>query len=426
LQTQKAGLSRIFKLKLASDGPAGSFIALELVGRNYFLEAGSYTAAEAGSEKPGNYVAGHGAGEGTYWSNPDGSGASFRVVDGSLSVTKDGSYYTITGALLLENRLMTQISYSGELLFEPDPPAFTYSLAIRKPYAWTADGATWNPVPGSQLNQITIASEGLPVAYLEIVTEAGPASLAGVYPVRAEIRDAAGAVVQGVYMDLSAFVPGLVIEGGSHLIADEKEYISAGDITIADNGGLLTVSASNLSILDKATGAPRPALQSISYPDAGPEESAAGNALPLTALISASVLDQSLFGGTGFTLTLKLATEGITAEAGETGGWTFGGSGNYISIDFSRDAATLAPGTYPIVAGEAATVGNAIAGYPALFGEGYWGSVWGSVTAGAASEAPLVDGTVEVSESAGLYTLHIRATAGSEAVEAVYTGPIAI
>ena len=98
------------------------------------------------------------------------------------------------------------------------------------------------------------------------------------------------------------------------------------------------------------------------------------------------------------------------------------GSGNYVSIDFRRDAATLTAGVYNIVPDATAQVGDAIAGYPALFGSGNWGSVWGSVSDGTGSDVKITGGTVTVSVSDDIYTIEIEATTEDGDIKATYTG----
>jgi hypothetical protein len=256
---QKGATTRTFTLEL---GSSDRYLAINFVGSrlSYFLTPGVYTIAAEATAKAGNYIAGQ-----TRWVA---SGASLPLTDGSVFVKLDGDVYTITGTVMLEDRSIIRIAFTGAIPFEPDPPAFTYAVEVQKPYAWTADGATYNNVEGSQLNKISVFSEGIPVAYFEIVAEES-VSLTGTYPVNGEIRDAVGAVVQGLYMDLSAFVPGLIIEGGSYLLNDnDKQYISAGNITITNNSGVLTFTSSNLAIIDKATGGLLPDLHSINYVEA--------------------------------------------------------------------------------------------------------------------------------------------------------------
>jgi hypothetical protein len=254
----KGATTRTFTLDL---GSSSQHLVVDFVSSrtSYFLIPGVYTIAAEATAKAGNYVAGQ-----TRWVTPE---ASLPLTDGSIFVKLDGDTYTINGTVMLEDRSIIKIAFTGAIVFEPDPPAFTYTWEVQKPYAYTTDGMTFIPVAGSQLNKVSVSSDGIPVAYFEIVTEENRASLAGTYPVSGMITDVSGAVVQGLYMDLSEYVPGLIIEGGSHLLNDDdKQYISAGGLTIADNGGILAFTSSDLSVA--VLGVPVDGVKSINYVDA--------------------------------------------------------------------------------------------------------------------------------------------------------------
>jgi hypothetical protein len=414
----KGATTRTFTLEL---GAGSQYLSIEFTGArlNYFLAPGNYTIANRSEAKAGNYVAGDAEG-GTYWIS---SGTKLRLTDGTIFVELAGETYTIRGVVALEDKSMIRIVYTGGIVFEADPPSFTYAIEVTKPYAWTADGTTYTPVPGSQLNKINVSSEGIPVACFEIVTAENPASLAGTYPVSDEIRDANGAVAQGMYLDLSAFVPGLIIEGGSHLLNDDgKQYISAGDLVIADNGNTLTFTSNNLAIVDKATGGVMPGLRSINYVEAtlsGGE----GGGTAFSNLFAASSVDLSLFGLTGYTVTLKVATPdlSVTVEQGAMGTtYAYAGSGQYVSFDFSRDAASLPEGVYPVTASESAKVNDCIAGYPSLFGAGFMGTFAGKVTDGKETEEVETGGTVELAGNGIRFNL----TTESGTISGSYAGAI--
>jgi hypothetical protein len=143
----------------------------------------------------------------------------------------------------------------------------TYTIETSKPYTWTADGQNWNAIESSQLNKITVFADGQLAAYFEIVAAESLKSLSGDYPVSGEIRDASGAVTKGYYVDLSLYGMG-VMEGGSYLMnGTEKEYLSAGEIAIVDNAGVLAFTAPGLEILDKTSpvGGSLPGTKSIRY-----------------------------------------------------------------------------------------------------------------------------------------------------------------
>jgi hypothetical protein len=443
--SQKMSGKRIFTLKIATNGVnatfneqtfsytytgSGNYISIDFVGKEYYLAPDAYTIAQNETAKAGNYIAGYDMemfetqfpNWGTcFFDITNGAeSAVVKVTDGTLIVTKDGDNYTIKGVLALDNGKFIRVDYSGEIIFPEDPPAYTYSNEVQAPYAWTADGTNYTPVAGSQLNKITVSADGAPVAYFELVTAESPASLSGTYPVSGEIRDADGAVVQGMYMDLSAFVPGLIIESGSYLLdGDVKQYISSGNLTLVDNGGVLTFSGSDFAVAVEGVAA---GTKSINYPDA---TNGGGGAGTHTQLISASALDLSMFGMTGYTVTVKVATPelGVTVEQGAMGStYTYTGSGQYISFDFSRDAGTLPEGVYNVTDNTTAQVNDCLAGYPSLFGAGYMGTFVGNVVDGVATEEIVTGGTVTVTANGFEFNL----TTANGTITGNYAGAIAL
>ncbi|KAA6300316.1 MAG: hypothetical protein EZS26_003542 [Candidatus Ordinivivax streblomastigis] len=438
---QKNEKSRTITLQLATDGlttpnaGTGNYLAIDFVGDrlNSFLVPGVYTAAANPSAPSiGNYI----MGDNTCWYTIDNGAVSskFKVTDGTFFVTRtNDSHYTISGTLLLEDKFMVKVSYEGEIIFEIDPPAYTYAIEVSKPYTWTVDGTNFTPVPGSQLNKITVSSEDIPVAYFEIVTEENPALLSGTYPVKAvNSLEGAGAFVQGQYMNLLWLgIVDMAIESGSYYWDGEtKMFIRDGNINIADNGGTLSFTGNGLGIQDISTEMEfgnLPAPGSVNYQNATPASDGGGDEITLATVFSASALDNSLFGGSGYTVTLKIATGGVTATSNDMSGFTFSGNGNYISLDFKSDAATLTPGTYNVAANESAAVGDVIAGYPALFGgTGYWGSVWGTVTGDAVTDDQVTGGAVVLAKSGDVYAITANITTETGNITAVYTGEITI
>ena len=580
---EKGATIRIFTLEL---GSSSQYLSVEFAGNrlNHLLPAGNYTIADQSVARAGNYIAGHDNG-GTYWVT---GSSRLKLTDGTIAVQVTGDTYTISGTVMLEDRSIIKIAYTGVIIFAPDPVPLTYTLETSKPAMGGAMGA--DPIAGSQMNKITVLADGEQVAYFEVVTADNATSLSGSYVVTDGIN-ATGQANNGYYLDLSDYGMG-VMKGGSYymdgeaeifiragggninitdnngtltitgdnlsiqdistgmafgilptpgsinyrdvtfvasstveltytvetaapamggmmgtdpiagsqlnkitVLADgvqvayfelvsaenpaslsgdyvvtdgisaigqaangyqlpsiwggasggcyyiangEKMFIRAGggNISITDNNGVLTITGSNLPILDVAAvesssgtnWATLPDAGSVNYRDVAPAGNGGGgggNAVTLTNVLSASALDQSLFGGTGYTVTLKIGEAGVTATAGQYG-VTIGGTGNYISIDFKRDPGTLVSGTYNIVANEAAAVGDAIAGYEPGFMPGYFGSVWGTATDGATAETPITGGTVVVAESGGTYTITVNAATAEGSVNAVYTGPITI
>lgn len=401
--------TRTITLQFAS---TDAMLTVDFVVNAHFLKENGYTLAPATTAKNGNYTSAVFTKTGI---------TEQQVTAGVIYVKLSGeSDYTINATLQLADNSFIRVEFADVIAFEADPPAYTYSNEVQAPYAWTADGTNYTPVAGSQLNKITVSADGAPVAYFELVTTDSPASLSGTYPVSGEIRDANGAVVQGMYMDLSAFVPGLIIESGSYLLdGDVKQYISSGNLTIVDNGGVLTFSGSDFAVAVEGVAA---GTKSINYPDA---TNGGGGAGTHTQLISASALDLSLFGMTGYTVTVKVATPelGVTVEQGAMGStYTYTGSGQYISFDFSRDAGTLPEGVYNVTDNTAAQVNDCLAGYPSLFGAGYMGTFVGNVADGATTEEIVTGGTVTVTANGFEFNL----TTANGTITGNYAGAIAL
>jgi hypothetical protein len=402
---------------------ADAALNVDFVVNAHFLKENGYTLAPATDAKNGNYTAA------TF--TKTGAGAQ-SVTAGVIHVKLLGeSDYTVSGTLQLADKSFVKIAFAGAIVFEADPPAVTYSIAVQKPYAFTMDGQNYTTVEGSQLNKITVKSDGAVVAYFEIVTEENPTTLAGTYAVKA-VNSLERAIVQGQFMNLLWLgMFDMPIESGSYLLDGDKLFVRSGNVTITDDNGTLSFASSDLAIQDISTQMafgtlPTPA--SINYPEATREVSA----LPMPNLLAASVTDLAAVSGgalTGYTVTLKFGEAGLTATPNMFGGLDIGGTGKYVSIDFKRDAGTLPAGTYAIKADAEAAAGDAIAGYYLdLGGFGFnSGCLWVSVVDGVSTETFITGGTVVVAESGGVYTVTVNATtAGGEPVIAVYTGAITL
>lgn len=444
----KEGALRVFTLKISNGGVTatydpgtstysysgtGNLLSVDFVGKTYFLESGVYTVAPKQTAKAGNFVAGYDevseGQKGTFWYTVNnGSETGTKVKGGTITVEKLENNYNISGSLILADDTYIRIDYSGEIVYEEDPPVYTYTSEITKPYVWTADGSTFTPVDGSQLNKITVFADGITCAVFEIVTAENASTLAGEYPVVAARNT--GEINQGQYLNFLWYgMFDLAVKSGSFVVdGTDTLYIREGDITVTDNEGILSITSNNLKFQDISTQAAFGVLtetgalkiNNATNTDGG------GDGITLANVISATAMDLSAYGGSGFTVTVKLATAGITTEPDGTGGFTYSGNGNYISIDFKRDAGTLPSGTYNIISNETAANDDAIAGYPALFGTGFWGSVWGSVTEGEAADLPITGGTVEVTENSGNYTIIANCTTESGDITATYNGPLTI
>lgn len=458
MQKQENG-TRIFSLKMASEGPtatydettfsynfsgSGNYISIDFVGKDYFLEEGTYAIASNESAQAGTYIAGYDAEFGgisfenwgtCFFTVADGTTSGLKVTSGNVSVSKDGDNYSISGALTLADNSVVRVGFSGVIIYEPDAyvPTYTYSVEKETPAIGGADGTV--AITGTTKHKITVYADDVFTTYLEVITDENATSLSGTYSIKDGI-DAVGQIANGFYLDFAWFGGEGVLEGGSYYIEDdEKMFIREGDITIEDNGGTLSINGDNLGILDLETliesnGATWTTLATSGrflFADVVLDGTSGGQEISLNNLIAASALDLSAYGGTGYNITLKIATDGIGATYDAiTSSYVYSGTGNYISLDFNRDDATLPAGTYNVVSNESAAVGDCVAGYPNPYGEGTWGSVWGSSTDGLASDIAVTGGTVEVSVNGDNYTVTVDVTTDEGNVKASYTGAISI
>ncbi len=381
-----------------------------------------------------------------------------REGEGGITIADESGTLTITGTNLGILDVPALIASSGATWSNLETPGsldiqkateidgggsgseFTYVVTVTAPatYGWAG-----TVIDGSQLNVIKIVNASNDtVAQFELITTEGATDLSGDYNVvdGTVVDVVIGDANNGAYIDWSWWGMGTDISYAGCWYADagENQYIRAGSVIhVVDNGGTLSISGSDLALLDvdaliSSSGATWQNLAetgSFSFTDVPVAGGGGGgnNDVSLTNLIAASALDLSLYGGTGYIVTVKIATDNVTGTYNATTyGYDFAGNGNYISIDFNRDEATLIAGTYNIVDNTTATVGDCTAGYPNPYGEGTWGSVWGTVTDDVASDLAISAGTVEVSVDGDTYTITADVTTDSGNVKASYSGPITI
>ncbi|WP_163323784.1 autotransporter outer membrane beta-barrel domain-containing protein [Draconibacterium mangrovi] len=387
---------------------------------------------------------------GSYYMNGD-EKMFLREGDGTVTIADNGGVLSITADNLAILDLQTLISSNGatwtvlgtagtmnivEASILAGPQSYSYTNTITAPatYGWAGTA-----VEGSQLNVITVTNENDEVVgSFELITVEGASDLSGDYNVLdgSATAMAIGDANNGAYLDYSWWGMGTDIAhtGCWYVTNGTKNYVRAGStIHVVDNGGVLSISGNGLALLDVetlisssgATWQNLDATGSFSFSEIAAGSSS--NAIALTNVIAASAMDLSAYGGTGYNVTLKLATEGVTGTYNAaTWGYDFAGTGNYISLDFSRDAASLTAGTYNVVSNETAAVGDCIAGYPNPYGEGTWGSVWSTVTDGASADVAVASGTVDVAIDGDTYTITVDITTDEGAVKASYTGAITI
>ena len=152
--------------------------------------------------------------------------------------------------------------------------------------------------------------------------------------------------------------------------------------------------------------------------------SEAADEVVFTKKLGFSTFDMSSFGMSGHIITVTLGVDGVSGTPKEFG-FDFTGNGNFVSIVFMRNDPALVAGTYNIASFESAGDGSVLAGFPAMDGNGNWGSVWGTVADNKASDVQITGGVVKVSVNGGVYTIEMDAKTGSGAeIKAKFTGKL--
>lgn len=402
---EKVGSLFLFSINLKDEG--SNTLNLKFVATDYALPASDYT--------PGNTPANK-----TYLIGSGGSTCNGQQISkGTISVSLEGNNYSMDGILYLADETVVKMTASFSIVYEY-VPIFTYSSATQTP---ALDG-NGNAIAGTTKHMVTVRGDGVKIAYLEVIASESASSLSGTYTITDGIN-AAGQINNGYYLDLAWWGSAGIMEGGSYYIkSGEKEYLRAGggDITIVDDGETLTFTGDNLAVLDMET-----LISSNGQTWQNKSETVNFNierVIPAVNLYSASVSDLTAYG-MGYTVTLKLATDGVTpAYNSGTGSWAYTGSGNVLSLDFKRDGASLPAGVYNVVSNDAAKVGDCYAGYD-FYGMTL-GCTWGAVSDGVpATPVYITSGTVEVIVEGDDYIIIVDVSTNEGNVKTTYSGPIA-
>lgn len=250
---------------------------------------------------------------------------------------------------------------------------------------------------------------------LEIVTD-GVSGSAGNYSGNG-VALYATLVCNDYFLKSNTYTPSATPGNGKYLIGQTKVYadgviknVTDGSIIVNNNDGAYTLSA--VVFAEDGTAFNLSWSGDIYYE---PIIEYVG----LTTFISAA--SNAGFGNP--TISVKLATDGITTEMGAMGP-AIVGTGNYLSVDiYSADGKTFDLGTYVAGAvGVNAEPGQFAAGYVMDLGfmKMELGTYWHTVENGVDTSIPVTDGTLKVEKNGDEYTLTIEC----DAVKAQYRGPI--
>lgn len=128
----------------------------------------------------------------------------------------------------------------------------------------------------------------------------------------------------------------------------------------------------------------------------------------LTQLLSA----QSNVASGNKSVTLNLATDGVSVVPNGYGGFNFVGTGNYLALDLYSEDGYLYPGTYkPCATGGVINAGEYGIGWDPgdLWGIGMvftdWGTCWWTVADGVTSAEKILEGEIVVEKQGGNYSI---------------------
>ncbi len=235
-EREKVGPLYIFSIDLKDD--ESNTFSMTLFSTDYILPASDFTPGAQAANK-------------TYLI----SSTTFNgqeVIDGTISIALQDSNYAISGILYLADETVLKLTGGFTYAYQPDPyiQTYTYTDETQTPAIGGAQGAT--PIEGSTMHRITVYADEVFYAYLEVVADANATSLSGTYTIKDGVNST-GQIGNGYYLDWSWYGGAGTMEGGSYYMkGEDKMFLREGDgtITIADNGGTLTITGDNLGILN--------------------------------------------------------------------------------------------------------------------------------------------------------------------------------
>ncbi len=417
---EKGENTRTFTVEIANNEAT---LKMKFVGNKYFLHDAAFNAAPADAAKVGNYIVGNGGSTFTL------GGQNVNVDSGTLTVAQVEGKYNFSGILWLADESVIKVNATGlALVYEPDPEPVIMSTVL---------SASSNLASGVQTVSLSLAQEGIS-SEMDMTTYQTIWKGEGNY-MSMDIYSADGYLHEGTYT--ACAVGGVVNEGEFGIGYDTTvdwgwgpmemkdwgtcwwtvangaataQKILAGTVTVSKKGSnwvIELVSGEGKDMIwGKFTGAV-PALTEPSDNPGGPVDDT-----EYTELVNLLSATSNVAGGTP-SLTLNMATEGVSAVSNGMGGFTFSGSGNYLALDIYSADGKLYTGTYnaSATAGAVAEGEFGIGWDPGdLWGIGMvfenWGTCWWSVDNGATSAEKVVDGTVEVAVEGANLVIKLKST----------------
>lgn len=246
------GSARFFNLKLTG-GNGETFSVQFDCANTWYLEARTYTIAQASAATIGNFISDH-----TSYSS---SSCSASISDGNIVVTRtDENDYTITGVLIMSDKSVVRVHFEGNINYvEPTAEALTQVLSAK---ATTGSGYT--------TIELILATDGLSLIssaygssvigsgdYADISLICSTSTLtAGTYTPIASGSEKVGtftAGYQGSYLSWTW-------DAGSRYytvlnnVSSSATYLTTGSIKVTVNGTSYTISIDSGSVFASYTG----------------------------------------------------------------------------------------------------------------------------------------------------------------------------
>lgn len=396
-------------------------LEVKFYGDKYYLESQTYTAADAASIKKGFYLVGEGGS--TYTAG----GKSTALDHGGISVTINGTEYSFSGSVWLDDGNVLKINAKATLVFEPDPEPVILSTVL---------SASSNLASGTPSVTMNLAQDGIS----SVQNPDWSTSWTGEgYYLALDLYSPDGYLHEGTYGPSAAggqisentfgigWDPGDIFGWGisftdwgtcwwnvSGGVATSEKKITEGTVTVERDGNKWIIELKSGEGKEMVWGLFKGEIPALTDPGSQGEV----KYKELTKVLSANAKNAGM-------LTIQFATEDVSSTF-NTENWqtTYSGNGFYLALDIYSADQTLAPGTY-----KACATGGSIG--EGEFGIGYdtemwgmqfydWGTCWWTVEDGACSAQKVTDGTIEVSLDGDTYTVALQ----SSTVNARYVGPI--
>lgn len=384
-----------FHFPLSITSAAGDRLDLVLMADTYYIPDITFSGAVAENAKAGNYI----ADESSF--APVGETAKALNTEGTLNVTKEEDHYTVAGYLWTVEGKAFRVEASFDAVYEPEKEAQRMDLLV------DAKSLESSVLVYIGSGDITVSADlaGNPfftgdgkVLMLELDSADGK-----LYPGTYTVGDNAKAGDFWTY----EYAPGMLFTGGSGcnwfgVKADGYDVtnLNAGVITVTKTGSTYDIEYKDeaAEIWVAYTGA----IEALDYEVI--------EYITLTQVVEVSQ-------GEG-TVTVRLASEGITATYNETMySWSYSGTGNYVTLELYSADGSVAAGSYKacaipgwVQAGEFGTGFEYNYEYaPGMFWPLDMGSVWFTLD-GAETKTYITDGMVTVSYEGDTCTIVLESS----------------